>query len=246
VSRLRAAPATALALWLAAAAALPGCDSAPGRPRASDRELAPWQVRDFAALYGGSCAGCHGADGRLGAAQPLHDPVYLALVPTERLRQVIARGVPGTPMPGFAASSGGALGDEQIEALVAGMLQRWAEPGAVPAGSLPPYADERGDPERGAAVYAEACAACHGRDGRGAAKGGAVVEPSYLALVSDQGLRTAVIAGRPDLGMPDWRGEDGPPLSNEQVSDVVAWLAAQRGPVEGRPPLPRQPGAGGE
>ena len=38
----------------------------------------------------------------------------------------------------------------------------------------------------------------------------------FLALVSDQGLRTIVIAGRPELGAPDWRGnvpgkaDDGP------------------------------------
>jgi hypothetical protein len=55
------------------------------------------------------------------------------------------------------------------------------------------------------------------------------VDASYLALVSDQNLRTTVIAGRPELGAPDWRGDvAGKPLSAEQVSDVVAWLAAQR------------------
>jgi hypothetical protein len=32
-----------------------------------------------------------------------------------------------------------------------------------------------------------------------------------------------VIAGRPDLGMPDWRGYvAGQPLAPQQVSDVVA------------------------
>ena len=51
------------------------------------------------------------------------------------------------------------------------------------------------------------------------------MDPSYLALVSDQGLRTTVIAGRPDLGMPDWRGYvAGQPLTPQQVSDVTAWL----------------------
>jgi cytochrome c oxidase cbb3-type subunit 3/ubiquinol-cytochrome c reductase cytochrome c subunit len=60
------------------------------------------------------------------------------------------------------------------------------------------------------------------------------VDPAYLALVSDQGLRVAVIAGRPDLGMPDWRSYvAAQPLSRQQISDVVAWLAAQRRPVPG-------------
>jgi cytochrome c oxidase cbb3-type subunit 3/ubiquinol-cytochrome c reductase cytochrome c subunit len=54
--------------------------------------------------------------------------------------------------------------------------------------------------------------------------------------VSDQYLRTTVIAGRTDLGMPDWRGYvQGQPLTGQQVSDVVTWLASERRPVTGRP-----------
>ena len=63
-----------------------------------------------------------------------------------------------------------------------------------------------------------------------------MADASYLSLVSDQYLRTTVIAGRADLGMPDWRGyTPGQPLTPQQVSDVVAWLIAQRRPVPGRP-----------
>jgi len=47
--------------------------------------------------------------------------------------------------------------------------------------------------------------------------------------VSDQSLRTTVIAGRPDLGAPDWRGNvPGRSMSAQEVSDVVAWLTAKR------------------
>jgi len=47
--------------------------------------------------------------------------------------------------------------------------------------------------------------------------------------VSAQSLRTTMIAGRPDLGAPDWRGDvPGRPMSPDDVSDVVAWLAAKR------------------
>ena len=77
--------------------------------------------------------------------------------------------------------------------------------------------------EQGLRVYAEACASCHGADGKGD-KGGSVVDAAYLALVSDQALRTAVIAGRTDLGMPDWRSDiPGQPLTAQQIADVVAW-----------------------
>ena len=40
---------------------------------------------------------------------------------------------------------------------------------------------------------------------------GSIVDPSYLALVSDQSLRSTIIAGRPDLGMPDWRSDTSEP-----------------------------------
>ena len=55
-----------------------------------------------------------------------------------------------------------------------------------------------------------------------------MTDPSYLSLVSDQYLRTTVIAGRTDLGMPDWRGvAAGQALSGAQISDVVAWLVVR-------------------
>ncbi|HME72778.1 MAG TPA: cytochrome c [Myxococcota bacterium] len=210
-----------------------GCDSLPGRPKGTADEST--ESTDFELLYANNCAGCHGADGRLGPALPLHDPVYLALVPPDRLRAVVEDGIPGTAMTPFAKSSGGSLTSAQIDALLHGVMEHWSRaegPGGAPP---PPYAAPLGDPGRGASVYAAACASCHGAEGHGGAKGHDIVDPTYLALVSDQALRTAVIAGRTDLGMPDWRGKHGTPLSSEQVSDLVAWMAAHRAPVVGRP-----------
>jgi mono/diheme cytochrome c family protein len=232
-----------IAAMVLALVALVGCDAMPGRPRPADQPTLPSQVMGFAELYGRSCAGCHGTDGRLGAARPLNDPVYLALMPQNRLRMIIAQGVPGTAMPGFASAAGGPLTEAQLDALIHEMLQRWSRPLPPPDVSLPPYTAEAkgandslaGDPEQGLSVYAEACANCHGADGTGGAKGGSIVDPAYLALVSDQALRTAVIAGRTDLGMPDWRSDiPGQPLTAQQISDVVAWLVSQRQPVVGR------------
>src|SRR5262249_21101517 len=116
--RERPAMRAVAAAAIAAALALAGCDGLPGKPRPSDRELLPSEVMSFAALYRANCSGCHGADGRLGGSRPLNDPLYLALVPRERLREVIARGVPGTAQPAFAASAGGTLTDAQIDAIV--------------------------------------------------------------------------------------------------------------------------------
>jgi mono/diheme cytochrome c family protein len=225
------------------ALALAGCDAVPGRPRPDARELAPTEVMVFETLYARNCAGCHGQTGRLGAARALNDPVYLAVAPPERVREVIARGVPGTAQPPFALSAGGPLTDPQIDVLVRGIEDRWRRRDTIAGQEIPPYDGGRaaglepGNAERGRGVFASACARCHGDDGRGGPRGGGVADPSYLALVSDQHLRTTVIAGRSDLGMPDWRGDGGvAPLAPQQVSDVVAWLVAQRRPVPGRLP----------
>ena len=96
---------SALATVLGTALAIAGCDSLPGRPREADRPLAPTQVTDFAVLWGENCSGCHGADGKLGSSTPLGDPVYLAAASDVAIRDLTLRGIPGTPMPAFAATS---------------------------------------------------------------------------------------------------------------------------------------------
>jgi mono/diheme cytochrome c family protein len=132
-------------------------------------------------------------------------------------------------MPAFAKTAGGPLSDQQIDALVRAMRARWADPAAARDLNPPPYATSTaGDPARGGHAFATFCSSCHGTDGRGGSAS-SIVDASYLSLVSDQSLRTTVIAGRPDLGAPDWRGNvAGRPMSPDEVSDIVAWLAAAR------------------
>jgi hypothetical protein len=56
-----------------------------------------------------------------------------------------------------------------------------------------------------------------------------VTDPAFLQLVSDQVLRTSIIQGRPDLGMPDYRTLNaGRALSDQNVSDLVGYLASLR------------------
>ena len=214
-----------------------GCDQLPGKPTPEERWKPATEVTDFSQLYAVNCAGCHGADGRLGGARPLNDPLYLALVSDNTVRQVIAQGVPGTAAPAFAQQAGGPLTDKQIDVLVEGMRSRWGKAANFTNVALPPYGLQgagakgaaSGDQQRGAAAYQTYCAQCHGKDGSGGPKGGSVVNPAYLALVSDQALRTTVIVGRSDLGMPDWRANiSGRPMSPQEISDVVAWLASHR------------------
>jgi cytochrome c oxidase cbb3-type subunit III len=212
-----------------------GCTSSRGAPRADSEVVPPSQMLEFSLLYGQNCAGCHGVEGKGGAAFALADPVYLAIADDTVIRRVAAQGVPGTAMPAFAQSAGGRLTDKQIDALVQG-IRSWAKPDSFRGMTLPRYsAQSAGDPQRGANVYRTYCSSCHGGDGRGG-KASSIVEGSYLALVSDQQLRTIVIAGRPELGAPDWRGDvEGKPMSDQEITDVVAWLAAKRAALPGQP-----------
>src|SRR5689334_5015256 len=114
-----------LPIWfvvVVAISSLMGCNvRLPGKPTEAERWRAPEDVSDFNQLYTTNCAGCHGVDGKLGAARPLNDPLYLSFVPDNALKQVVSQGSPGTNMPAFSQQSGGVLTDRQIELLVAGM-----------------------------------------------------------------------------------------------------------------------------
>jgi cytochrome c oxidase cbb3-type subunit 3/ubiquinol-cytochrome c reductase cytochrome c subunit len=154
-----------------------GCDP-PGRPDPAGRPVPADKVTDFGTLYKTHCAGCHGADGKLGPAPPLNDPLFLAIVPDEELRRVIRGGravTPRqrTPMPAFALGEGrplspeqaeawarlkeesraaptqqGTLTDDQVRVLAEGIKTRWGPP-AEPPDSVPLYlAPERTDPEK--------------------------------------------------------------------------------------------------
>ena len=219
------------------AALLCGCANAPGRPVAGDIPVVPSEVTDFKVLFGENCSGCHGNDGKGGAAIALADPVYLAIADDTVLRHATADGISGTSMPAFAQSAGGMLTDKQIDALVQGMRQRWAQPDALRGANPPPYSSsDPGDVSRGSAAYAEFCSSCHGAGGRGGQRASSIVDGSFLALLNDQELRTIVIVGRPDLGAPDWRANvPGKPMSSQDVSDVVTWLASQRAKFPGQP-----------
>ncbi len=218
-----------LAVALAAVIAA-GCDP----PKYANRPLRPGEVLDFSRLYAQNCAGCHGADGRLGPALPLNDSMFLAIASDSELRQVIEAGRAGTPMSGFARANGGALTPKQIDVLVSGIRSKWGAATSQPSGPLPAYvSSSKGNAAAGAAVFERTCAACHGAGGVGPSKAGPLNVPAFLSLVSDQALRRIVITGRPDLGMPDYRHvADGSPhpaaLSMAEIDDVAALLASWR------------------
>jgi mono/diheme cytochrome c family protein len=209
-----------------------------GRPDPADVPKRLNEITDFAELFGQRCAGCHGAEGRLGAGPPLNDPLVLGIIPDDVFRQVVTRGRPGTLMPPRGGQHWDSLTPEQIDIVVSGIHDHWGQGANEAAEGAPPYLAPKqpGDVSRGKALFAGICAHCHGAEGRGGDTAGPLHSPALLALVSDQFLRRTVIAGRPDLGMPDFRqlGAMGPakaPLTSGQIADIVAYVTGWREPT---------------
>lgn len=222
-----------------------GCE-APGKPVHAEA-YRPDDVLDFPTLYKQNCAACHGKDGKGGATLPLANPIYLAVAGPDNIQRITAIGVAGTSMPPFARSRGGTLSDRQIAALTKGVIDTWGHAGT---GQLIPYAGTAsGNPANGQAAYATFCARCHGANGSGM-KGDSgvwtdsIVDPAYLALVSDQFLRSTIIAGLPDRSMPDWRsdlsGSNARAMTDQEITDTVAWITSHRVAAPGQP-YPQNP-----
>ena len=61
----------------------------------------------------------------------LSDPVYLAIVDDDTLRSTISKGRRGTAMSAFAQKEGGMLTDQQVNAIIRGIRERWSKPNAL-------------------------------------------------------------------------------------------------------------------
>ena len=209
---------------------LSGCKSLPGYPKPAWQP--PQDEMNFQALYKANCAACHGESGQNGMAVPMANPVYLALADDATLRKVISAGQPGSMMPAFANKDGGTLTDQQVDAIITGMRKEWGKPDALGGMTPPAYAQPAtgGNPQQGRQDYITYCESCHEKAHDN------ITSPTYLALVSDQTLRTVIIAGRPDLKQPDWRNDKpGHPLTDQEVTDIVAYLGSLRVATPGQP-----------
>ncbi|WP_179587349.1 c-type cytochrome (plasmid) [Tunturiibacter gelidiferens] len=207
-----------------------GCDRRIGPPTDQEELMRPENIASFDRLYKQNCSACHGETGSGGPALDLANPKYQALVDDASLKRWITSGMPGTQMPAFGEPAGGFLTPQQVDVLVAGMRTRWNHKDHS-AADMPPYSSSAvGNVEHGQDVFRVSCTSCHQQ---GQQK---ITDASYLDLVSDQSLRTIVIAGRPDLGHPDWKQVRlGQPLTDQDVSDVIAYLHSLRSDTPGQP-----------
>jgi mono/diheme cytochrome c family protein len=98
------------------------------------------------------------------------------------------------------------------------MMQRWSND-APPWAKGRRYEVTKGNATRGKGAFVDMCGQCHGNDGLGASAG-SVIMPAFLELVSAQYLRTVILCGRPELGMPQLVGK----IEDQTIDDIVAWL----------------------
>ncbi len=197
---------------------LVGC----GKPSPEDRPIRPSKIMDFDTLFAQRCAGCHGTDGAGSGSIALHDPTLMNIISRETLRNLVKNGRPGTLMPSFQSNTGNPLTDAQIEILVDGMMQRWSED-APPWATGRRYEVQQGKATHGRGAFVDMCGQCHGNDGRGASAG-SVINPAFLELVSAQYLRTVILCGRPELGMPQLAGK----IEDQTIDHIVAWLRTHK------------------
>lgn len=181
---------------------------------------------DGARLYAQNCAVCHGESGTGGVGVPLALPSFQSSVDDAYLRRTIRHGRPGRVMPAFAR-----LSDAEVDAIV-GHIRSWRKDAPVPE-----FGTERiaGDARKGAALFAQRCAACHGDKGQGGHGTGvtfsrprdlpiiapALNNPGFLAAATDQQIKTTLMHGRAGTPMVSFL-EQG--LSERDIDDLVSFV----------------------
>ncbi len=189
----------------------------------------PEQVQLGERLYVENCAVCHGSDGqgRVGARLSKDWP---SLRPDLLVRATIANGVPGSPMPAWSQAQGGPLTEAEIDAIVAYILTwQTGGPPVIPPTPTPiarpaytPVPNVEGDPNRGAVLYDQNCAVCHGPNGEG--RIGAKLSRAWPAIRPDLSAKATIANGIPGSLMPAWSQEKGGPLLEAEINDLVAFL----------------------
>jgi cytochrome c oxidase cbb3-type subunit III len=202
-----------------------------GRPVAVGGErspVAPEHLRQGKALYDRYCALCHGVDAigyAADNASQLRNPSFLRTASDEFLRVAIDRGRPGTSMSAFGAELGGPLDTHQVDRII-GYLRSLDDGEPLDVRAL----KVRGDAERGALVYREHCASCHGEQGEGKSAI-SLNNPTFLTTASAGFIRHAVERGRPGTPMPAFGGTLTPAEIDDVTVAIRRWLRADYAPA---------------
>lgn len=193
------------------------------------QEVDPAQMELGARLYAENCAVCHGdnGQGRIGATLAQDWP---SIQPELTIKTTIVNGIQGSVMPAWDQSNGGPLTSAEIDAIVAHILswQTSGVPNLTPAPTattippITPVPGVEGDPNAGAMIFAQDCAVCHGDQAQG--RVGATLAKDWPAIRPDLAVKGTIVDGIPGSVMPAWSQENGGPLSETDINDLVAFI----------------------
>jgi mono/diheme cytochrome c family protein len=187
-------------------------------------------------LFNRYCAVCHdtGEYGR-------YDSFYKKFIPAVRgvslvqtasanyFDETIRRGRPGTLMAGWNTETSGLTNDDLtklVEYLLSATVEAGDElPDAVAQMATDADFKTSGDAARGQAIFLRHCSGCHGPDGAGLLAP-ALNNPVLQQTATDGFLYATIAAGRRNTAMPAFlrAGQGG--LTEQDVSDVVAYVRA--------------------
>ena len=95
---------------------------------------------------------------------------------------------------------------------------------------------QEGDPERGAQLYVENCAVCHGADAKG--RIGVNLSQDFPSINVDAFLKETISNGVSGSRMPAWSQANGGPLNDQDIADLAAYVAGLAGGSEPVAPAP--------
>ncbi len=176
------------------------------------------------ALYAVYCASCHGQSGEGyvagGPAPGIGLPGFLEAASDDYIMQTLAHGRSGTPMRSFFGSKGLANLTEREGKDIVSFLRKNVANAAEAASVRPARLRGPPDPQKGESIFAMNCSACHQTGGVG--KPGlapSIRNRDFLALASDNFIRSTVLQGRPGTSMAPRPDLQGAPLEH-----VIAYL----------------------
>jgi mono/diheme cytochrome c family protein len=174
-------------------------------------------------LFNQYCSACHGEFGEGGpnpsrpsdVIPPISTSEYLKTRDDYTLSAIISQGQPNLGMSPFGSTNGGPLSDDEISTIV-NYIRSWQ---ANPPVELPPEINADTLPLKGADIYQEVCAQCHGPNGEGGV-GPALASTTYQSDNTDQQIFDAIDLGHPATPMIAW----GEILSDQQITELVNFI----------------------
>ncbi len=179
-------------------------------------------------LFRGRCESCHGQGGAGGIGPRLDGDEWLALATDEFLYRSIVEGRPGTAMPSWRF-----LESDDVADLIAFLRSRQKSPARNLSSARHP-----GRAEFGEFLFAQACRACHGKEGEGGL-GNQIANPVFLDSVSDEFLWQTIAYGKRGTAMRGFleaaTGGALMPMTPGDVDHVIAFLRRQAASARSRP-----------